>query len=110
MSGLLTKTQQLADVLGKLRTFLESDAAKLSIAFNTTISSLYAVSVRCNVRLGSLLGSLQEQVEHTKLRKTLRALKWPFKATETSRYDFCVKSCRHSLREKGAAHPFAPVP
>ena len=84
MDELLTQTLQLSDVLQKLEDFLRNDRTKLSISFTTT-STLYSASIRCEIRLHSLIHTLKKYSKGPRAREIVRALQWPFKASETSK-------------------------
>ena len=79
---MLEDTQRLSEVLKNLRNFLEQDPTRLSKSFTST-STLYSASVRCEIRLLALVEALRRELEGSKSRKLLRALKWPFKVEET---------------------------
>lgn len=81
---ILGDTQQLSEVLRKLQDFLERDSTKLSKSF-TTISTLYSANVRCEIQLSSLMESLRKELEGSKRRKLLKAIRWPFKVDETQK-------------------------
>ena len=81
---LLVQTLQLSDVLQKLEDFLKKDQTKLSISFTTT-STLYSASIRCEIRLQSLIHILKKHSQGPKAREIVRALTWPFKASETTK-------------------------
>ena len=84
MEELLTQTLLLCDVLQKLEEFLKKDQTKLSVSFTTT-STLNSASIRCEIRLKSLIHKLKKYSQGPKAREIIRALQWPFKATETSK-------------------------
>ena len=79
---ILSDTQQLSEVLKRLQDFLERDLTKLSKSFTTT-STLYSANIRCELRLSFLMEGLKSELEGSKRRKMLKALRWPFKAEET---------------------------
>lgn len=88
---MLGDMQRLNEVLSKLREFLERDKTKLSKAFGTT-STLYSASVSCEVRLKDLIEVLRRELEGSKRRKMVRALRWPFKAEETNKISTEIRS------------------
>ena len=84
MEELLTQTPQSSDVLQKLEDSLKKDRTKLSVSFTTT-STLYSASICCEIRLHSLIHTLRKYSQGSKARQIVRALQWPFKASETSK-------------------------
>lgn len=68
MEELLTQTLQLSDALQKLEDFLRNDWTKLSISF-TTMSTLYSASIRCEIRLYSLIHTLRKYSQGSKARE-----------------------------------------
>ena len=88
---MLGDMQRLSEVLGKLREFLERDKTKLSKAFGTT-STLYSASASCEVRLTDLIEVLRRELEGSKRRKIVRALRWPFKGEEANKISSEIRS------------------
>ena len=79
---ILVDTQQLSEVLKKLQDFLERDSTRLSRLFTTT-STLYSANVRCEIRLSSLVENLRRELEGSRKRKLLKAMRWPLNVEET---------------------------